>query len=62
MYQYGVASLISDKARVYKGGNWKDPAYYLSPGTRRFLDQDAASDAIGFRCAMTRVGGAIPGK
>jgi formylglycine-generating enzyme len=62
MYQYGVASLISDKARVYKGGNWKDPAYYMSPGTRRFLDQDAASDAIGFRCAMTRVGGAIPGK
>ena len=62
MYQYGVASLISDKARVYKGGNWKDPAYYLSPGTRRFLDQDASSDAIGFRCAMTRVGGAIPGK
>jgi formylglycine-generating enzyme len=62
MYQYGVASLISDKARVYKGGNWQDPAYYLSPGTRRFLDQDAASSAIGFRCAMTRVGGAIPGK
>jgi formylglycine-generating enzyme len=62
MYQYGVASLISDKARVYKGGSWKDPAYYLSPGTRRFLDQDGASDAIGFRCAMTRVGGAMPGK
>jgi formylglycine-generating enzyme required for sulfatase activity len=62
MYQYGVSSLITDKARVYKGGSWKDPAYYMSPSARRFLDQDAASDAIGFRCAMTRVGGAIPGK
>jgi len=62
MYQYGVSSLISDKARVYKGGSWKDPAYYLSPGMRRYLDETDASDAIGFRCAMTRVGGAIPGK
>jgi formylglycine-generating enzyme len=62
MYQYGVASLISDKARVYKGGSWKDPAYYMSPGTRRFLDQDGATNFIGFRCAMTRVGGAIPGR
>jgi hypothetical protein len=62
MYQYGVSSLISDKARVYKGGSWKDPAYYMSPGMRRYLDETDASDAIGFRCAMTRVGGAIPGK
>ncbi|MCK9421382.1 MAG: gliding motility lipoprotein GldJ [Bacteroidales bacterium] len=62
MYQYGISSLITDHARVYKGGNWKDPAYYLSPGTRRYLDENDASDAIGFRCAMTRVGGAIAGK
>lgn len=62
MYQYGVSSLISDKARVYKGGSWKDGAFYLSPGMRRYLDETDASDAIGFRCAMTRVGGAIPGK
>jgi len=62
MYQYGVNSLISDHARVFKGGSWKDPAYYMSPGTRRFLDENDASDAVGFRCAMTRVGGAIPGK
>jgi len=62
MYQYGMSSLISDKARVYKGGSWKDPAYYMSPGMRRYLDETDASDAIGFRCAMTRVGGAIPGK
>ncbi|MDZ7741351.1 MAG: SUMF1/EgtB/PvdO family nonheme iron enzyme [Bacteroidota bacterium] len=56
MYEYGVTSLISDQARVYKGGSWKDRAYYLSPGARRFLDQNEASSSIGFRCAMTRVG------
>jgi formylglycine-generating enzyme required for sulfatase activity len=62
MYQYGLTSLISDHVRVYKGGNWKDPAYYLSPGSRRFLDEGEASEFIGFRCAMTRVGGSIPGR
>jgi gliding motility-associated lipoprotein GldJ len=56
MYDYGTTSLISDQARVYKGGSWKDRAYFLSPGARRFLDQQEASSAIGFRCAMTRVG------
>ena len=45
-----------DQVRVYKGGSWKDRAYWLNPGTRRFLDQDQASDHIGFRCAMTRLG------
>ena len=49
-------SLISDKTRVYKGGSWKDIAYWLSPGTRRFLDQDSATATIGFRCAMIRAG------
>jgi sulfatase modifying factor 1 len=62
MYQYGVTSLITDHIRVYKGGSWKDPAYYLSPGMRRFLEETESSDAIGFRCAMTRVGGSIPGR
>ena len=62
MYQFGVTSLITDQVRVYKGGNWKDPAYYLSPGNRRFLDENEASELIGFRCAMTRVGGSIPGR
>lgn len=47
---------INDKARVYKGGSWKDKAYWLSPGTRRFLDENQSTDFIGFRCAMTRVG------
>ncbi len=62
MYEYGRTSMISDHARVYKGGNWKDQAFYMSPSTRRYLEQTEASDAIGFRCAMTRVGGSIAGK
>ncbi|MBN2276032.1 MAG: SUMF1/EgtB/PvdO family nonheme iron enzyme [Bacteroidales bacterium] len=49
-------SLISDKTRVYKGGSWRDRAYWLSPGTRRYLDEEQSRDDLGFRCAMTRVG------
>jgi gliding motility-associated lipoprotein GldJ len=49
-------SLITDRSRVYKGGSWKDVAYWMSPGTRRFLDQDSATATIGFRCAMIRAG------
>ena len=50
------STLIDDMARVYKGGSWKDRAYYIAPGSRRFLDEAQATDDIGFRCAMTRVG------
>jgi gliding motility-associated lipoprotein GldJ len=50
------SSLITDRARVYKGGSWKDVAYWMSPGTRRYLDQDSATATIGFRCAMIRAG------
>lgn len=50
------ASLISDRSRVYKGGSWKDRSYWLSPGARRFLEEDQSTDDLGFRCAMTRVG------
>ena len=49
-------SMIGDRSRVYKGGSWKDVAYWLSPGTRRYLDQDSATSTIGFRCAMIRAG------
>jgi len=49
-------TLISDKSRVYKGGSWKDRAYWLVSSNRRFLDEDKSTDAIGFRCAMDRVG------
>jgi len=62
MYDYGRSSLISNTARVVKGGSWKDGTYFLSPGTRRFLDEEIATDYIGFRCAMDRVGGPVKNK
>jgi formylglycine-generating enzyme required for sulfatase activity len=49
-------TLINDNARVYKGGSWKDRAYWLNPSSRRFLDQSESRDDLGFRCAMIRVG------
>jgi gliding motility-associated lipoprotein GldJ len=52
----GMTTLISNKSRVYKGGSFLDRAYWLSPGTRRFLDEDLSSVDIGFRCAMDKVG------
>lgn len=55
-YDYGVTSLISDKARVVKGGSWADRLFWLSPGARKFKDEDKADRTIGFRCAMTRMG------
>ncbi len=55
-YGYGQTTLISDRTRVYKGGSWNDRAYWLSPGTRRYLEEDQSSSQIGFRCAMDRMG------
>jgi len=49
-------SLINDKSRVYKGGSWKDRAYWLDPAQRRFYPEEMSTDYIGFRCAMSRVG------
>jgi gliding motility-associated lipoprotein GldJ len=51
-------TLIDDNYRVYKGGSWKDMAYWLSPGTRRFMHQDSSTNHIGFRCAMISLGAA----
>jgi hypothetical protein len=56
-YDYGKHTLISDKARVIKGGSWQDRAFWLAPGARRFRDEDHAYRDLGFRCAMTRTGG-----
>lgn len=56
MYEYGQTTLVGNNVRVYKGGSWKDRAYWLSPGTRRYLEEDQSTDYIGFRCAMDRVG------
>ena len=49
-------SLINDEVRVYKGGSWKDREYWLDPAQRRYYPQNMATDYIGFRCAMSRVG------
>lgn len=54
--QEGMTSLINDHVRVYKGGSWKDRAYWLSPGTRRFLEESSSTNDLGFRCAMEAVG------
>jgi len=59
MYEFNVSSLINNEARVFKGGGWRDRAYWLVPGNRRFLDQNEATSDIGFRCAMIRVGSPI---
>ena len=50
-------SLISDKSRVYKGGSWKDRAYWLDPSQRRFLREDLSTNDLGFRCAVDKIGG-----
>jgi len=60
MYDFGSSSLVNNEARVYKGGSWNDRAYWLVPGTRRFLDEKKSSATVGFRCAMTRVGTPVP--
>lgn len=55
-YFYGKSTLISDSSRVIKGGSWADRAFWLSPGTRRYLRETKASKTVGFRCAMIRKG------
>lgn len=60
MYDYGNSTLVNNESRVYKGGSWNDRAYWLVPGTRRFMDERKSSSTIGFRCAMTRVGTPVP--
>lgn len=49
-------TLINNDVRVYKGGSWRDRAYWLDPASRRYFPQDMATDFIGFRCAMSKVG------
>ena len=57
-----MTSLITDRSRVFKGGSWKDRAYWMVPGTRRFLDENKSRCDIGFRCAMIRIGAPTQGK
>ncbi len=59
MQEYDMVTrntLISDKARVYKGGSWKDREYWLDPAQRRYLPEYMATNYIGFRCATDRIG------
>lgn len=51
-----ISSLVNDNVRVYKGGSWRDRAYWLDPASRRYFPQDMATDYIGFRNAMSKVG------
>lgn len=51
-----INSMITDKVRIFKGGSWKDRAYWLNPGSRRYLDERESASDLGFRCAMTRLG------
>lgn len=49
-------TLIDNHARVYKGGSWKDRAYWLDPAQRRYYPEYMSTNYIGFRCAMSKVG------
>ena len=56
VYDYGKVTLINNYTRIYKGGSWQDDAYWLSPGTKRFLNEDLAKNDIGFRCVIDHLG------
>lgn len=58
-YDYGKSTLISDNARVFKGGSWADEAFWCSPGSRRYLEEDLSTATLGFRCCMIRLGGDV---
>lgn len=51
---------VDNNSRVYKGGSWRDRAYWLNPATRRYLDASKSANDIGFRCAMTKIGESKP--
>lgn len=55
----GMMSMINDHARVFKGGSWKDRVYWMTPGSRRYLDERQRTADLGFRCAMVRVGSPV---
>ena len=51
-----LVPIVNNQTRVYKGGSWRDPIYWLNPATRRFMQQDERSCTVGFRCAMSQLG------
>lgn len=51
-----LSAKLTNRTRVYKGGSWRDRAYWLNPSTRRYLEQDKCTDDIGFRCVVPKLG------
>lgn len=56
------STMISDEARVYKGGSWADREYWLDPAQRRHLPEYMAESFIGFRCATDKLGPMTPNR
>ena len=50
-----LAPFIHDSF-CFKGGSWKDRAYWLDPSQRRYLPEYMATNYIGFRCATDKLG------
>src|SRR5690606_26996594 len=42
--------------KVYRGGSWKDVAYYIQLGTRNYEYGDSARSYIGFRTVQDYMG------
>lgn len=55
-------SEISNGLRVVKGGSWKDTAYWLDPGQRRYLHESESASWIGFRVAQDHLGSETSGR
>jgi len=49
-------TLVDNNARVYKGGSWKDRAYWLDPAQRRYYPEYISTNDIGFRCVVSKLG------
>jgi len=47
---------VNNRNRVYKGGSYRDMAFWVTPGARRFMSESRAKDDVGFRCAMIGLG------
>ncbi len=58
-YQAEDSEAETLKRKVVRGGSWKDIAYYLQTGTRKYEYQDSAKSYVGFRCSMTFLGRSI---
>lgn len=56
VYKYGENTLVNDDSKVIKGASWADRSYWMSPGTRRYMQANQGSSTVGFRCVMDRLG------